>query len=104
MNVANNINGMSNGIGRTRRRRPISVIQLAMALVFIALPATVLFPIIATPVVETTIEAASMKPYMPTRRLFASEAYAQRLRQHWHNRAMAAWHDFAKYSATHGIR
>jgi len=39
--------------------RPISVLQLATALAFVALPATVLFPIIARPASTTPVQSSA---------------------------------------------
>jgi hypothetical protein len=59
MNAMNNISEISPE--ESSSSRPISVLQLATALAFVALPATVLFPIIARP--APAIQPVIVSPY-----------------------------------------
>lgn len=103
MNVANNINGLSYDPRHSRRRRPISVLQLAMTMAFIGLPATVLFPIIAQPVAEKGQQAVLSQSAAFEQRIKSTTFYEMSLRRHMHDNALSAWRVFEKYSITHRV-
>ncbi len=66
MNPTDNLSDIPNEPRRNKQRRSISVLQLTTALALIALPATVLFPIIARPVPPPPVAIATLHPDQPT--------------------------------------
>jgi len=98
--VTNGLNEVPYSTRHARRRRPISALQLATLLALIALPATVLFPIIAEP---TSSSSSTDQTYAPPAynvtshkisELCAWSAYHGK--SHLQSKSIAAWTELRK--------
>jgi hypothetical protein len=76
-------------------------LQLAMAMAFVGLPATVLFPIIAQPVAEKSEQTVMSNSAAFEHRVQSTTLCGLAVRKHWDGAAMAAWHSFKQHSITH---
>jgi hypothetical protein len=92
MNAVNDTNGSPFLNAQKSKKNSVSVLQFAMALAFMALPATILFPIMAKPTADTVSEDLQQS-FTPTLHMRHSLRMisGRELRNHIHVGESALW-------------